>query len=390
MIGPADFGEMRTWAEVDLAVLRSNFEQVRRHARGLPVLAVVKADAYGHGAVAVARELVRLGCQRLGVATAEELSRLRDAGLSLPIHMLGPVPADSLPQLLGKDAVFSVGAVEELSLLAEAASREGARETVHVEIDTGMGRSGLRPDGLGPFIQALRSSPGVELEGVMTHFPSADDPRDPGGADFARRQLEGLKAAAGVLVKAGFGPLCVHAANSAGLACLPESRLSLVRPGGALYGLSVGERTRERLRVRPVLSWRARIVHAKRLLPGEPLGYGRGFVARRRTAVATVAAGYADGYSGRYAAGGAVLLNGRRAPVVGRVSMDSFSVDVTDLDVPPRKGGLLGDEVTLLGAEGSEEITASELAARAGVCAYEVTSCISSRAPRLYRGAEST
>ncbi|MHC4504324.1 MAG: alanine racemase [Planctomycetota bacterium] len=373
---------MRTWITVDLARIDSNLARIRERAGGRPVLAVVKADAYGHGGGKVGRFLQRIGCERLAVATTVEALALRDAGLRLPVHILASVPCPDYEHVVGEDFVFTVGSAAEIEALGDAAEAAGSREIVHLEIDTGMGRSGCRPDDARGLVSLALSRAELVLEGAMTHFPSADEPGDPQGVEFAREQVKGLEEAARLMAEAGVREPVLHAANSAGVAFVPESLLTIVRPGGALYGLSSGGRAAEALGVEPALTWRAVVVQVRGFSPGQTVGYGRSFVVRKPMRIATVAVGYGDGYARAYGSDGSVLLRGSRVPVVGRISMDSTTVDVTR--VP---GAALGDEVVLLGRQGNEEIRAEELAGRAGTSPYEVTCRITRRVPRFYRGA---
>ncbi len=358
------------------------------------MLAGVKADAYGHGSGKVGRFLQRAGSERLAVATTVEALALRDAGLRLPVHILAPVPCADYQHVAGEDFVFTIGSAAEVEALAVAARRAGSREVVHLEIATGMGRSGCRPAEAERLVRLILSKPTLLLEGAMTHFPSADDPADPEGAAFARGQVSELERLGRVMRELGVPAPVLHAANSAGVAFVSESALGFVRPGGALYGLSSGPRTADALGVRPALAWRATVVQVRAFSPGETVGYGRAFTVEEPSVIATVAVGYGDGYAraygsgslsgaggaGRKLPGGSVLGRGERAPVVGRVSMDSTTVDVTRI-----RGVACGDEVMLLGVEGDDEISAGELASRAETSPYEVTCRITRRVPRFYR-----
>jgi alanine racemase len=374
---------VRNWVVVDLDAIHHNYERLRARAGGRPVLAVLKANAYGHGAPRIARFLQRLGCERLAVATVEEALSLRDAGLRVPIQMLACVPPADYARVVGEDFVFTVGSIHEAETLASTARRAGSRETVHVEIDTGMGRSGCRPADAPALVGRIRELDELALEGAMTHFPSADDAEDPAGADFARRQVADFRAVETLLREAGVDAPLLHAANSAGIACVPEGHLSFVRPGGALFGVSSGPRTCRELTLRTALSWRATVVQVRDFAPSQTVGYGRAFTVTAPMRVATIAVGYGDGFARAYGPAGYVLVRGGRAPVVGRISMDSTCIDVTALgDVAT------GEEVVLLGRQGDETIRAEDLGARAQTSPYEVTCRISARVPRRYAGGE--
>ncbi len=373
---------MRTWVTVDLGVIRANLERIRERAGGRPVLGVVKADAYGHGGGRVGRFLQACGCERLAVATTVEALALRDAGLRVPVHILSSVPPADYGHVMGEDFVFTVGSAEEIDALAGAAREAGSRETVHLEIDTAMGRSGVRPREARELVRLILAEDTLTLEGAMTHFPSADDPEDPEGVDLARRQVAELERVGEMLAREGVADPVLHAANSAGVAFIKPSLLSFVRPGGSLYGLSSGPETAAALGAEAALTWSAVIVQVRGFSGGESVGYGRAFVAPRQMRIATVAVGYGDGYARAYGPGGSVLIRAGRAPIVGRVSMDSTTVDVTDV-----AGAEVGDEVVLLGRQGADAIPAEELAERAGTSPYEVTCRLTRRVPRFYRGA---
>jgi alanine racemase len=369
---------VRTWVTIDLAAIGANLDLVREHTGGRPVLAVVKTNAYGHGAPRVARFLQRRGCERLAVATVEEAIALREAGLRVPIQLLASTPSADYERVLGEDFIFTVGSSLEIDTLAEGARGAGSRETVHLEVDTGMGRSGCRSEEASCLIRRILARPELRLEGAMTHFPSADDPEDPEGRELARRQVELLKATGEELKRAGVESPVLHAANSGGVAGVPSSFLSFVRPGGALYGLSTGPRTAE-FGAKSALEWRATVVQLRDFAPGETVGYGRSFKVASPMRVATIAAGYGDGYTRAYGPGGSVLVRGGRARIVGRISMDTLMIDVTGIE-----GVAVNEEVVLIGCDGEERITAEELGARARCSPYEVTCRITSRVPRVY------
>jgi alanine racemase len=275
-----------------------------------------------------------------------------------------------------------VSSAAEIDALSAAASSAGSRETVHLEVDTAMGRSGCRQADARALVRRIMSCKALALEGAMTHFPSADEPEDPGGVELAREQVAALERVGDMMAEEGVAGPVLHAANSAGVAFVEESLLSFVRPGGALYGLSSGPGTAAALGARPALTWTSVVVQVRDFSRGQSVGYGRAFVAPRDMRIATVAAGYGDGYSRAYGPGGSVLVRKARAPIVGRVSMDSITIDVSAVS-----GVGLGDEVVLLGPQGADAIPAEELAARADTSPYEVTCRLTRRVPRFYRGA---
>jgi alanine racemase len=366
-----------TWAEVDLGALAWNLAQVRGLVGPkVKILAVVKANAYGHGAVPCARTLVAAGADALGVATVEEGAELRQAGLRLPIVILGlaqPYEAQAVVRLRLEATVTSWALA---AALARAARAAGRRAAVHLKVDTGMGRIGLRPEEAGPLAARLQKLPGISVAGVFTHFAHAD------GRDkrLLREQWRCLQTATGAVRKAWPRAL-LHAANSAAVIESPETHADMVRPGLMLYGLYPSPRLRSRVRLRPALRWRTSIVEIKTVPAGTGLSYGHTFLTRGRSRIATLAVGYADGYSRALSNRGRVLVRGRRCPIVGRVCMDMCLADVTR--VP---GAVVGDEVVLLGRQGANTIGADDLAATLGTISYEIVCAIGPRVPRHYGG----
>ncbi len=364
---------MRAWAEIDLSALAHNFRALKERAGGRPVLAAVKADAYGHGAVAVSKALVELGAERFAVATPNEALELRRAGIGLPVHILGAVLPEEAGGVAGRDFVFTVSTLEEAQLISAAAQRP---ERVHVEIDTGMGRSGARPEEAPALAAAVAGLPRINIEGAMTHFPCADVPGD----ETCARALEMFLRAVEEIRARGISVELLHAANSAATTLFDEAHLDMIRPGLALYGMTGAEHVARALELRPVMSVRARAVLVRRLPAGTPVGYGSEWRAEGPSAVAAVSFGYADGFCRRYARDGYVLVRGERRKVIGRASMDVITVDVTGL------GAKRGDEVVILGSQGEETITAEDIARWGGTIPYEVTCLIGRRVERVCRG----
>jgi alanine racemase len=364
------------WAEIDLGALAHNVGEARRLAPGAHVCAVVKANAYGHGAAEVARAALEAGAGWLAVARPGEGAALRAAGITeAPILVLGCTPPEETGAIFGHRLTPSVHHLEGARSLSEAAAARKKRLAVHVKVDTGMGRLGFPWDGGAQILQAARL-PGLVIEGIYTHLASAD------AADkaFARNQLERFARCCRELEREGLFIPFKHAANSAAVIDLPESHFDLVRPGIMLYGaLPSEEVSKDRLRLRPVMSFKACVVQVKKVPAGFPVGYGSTYVTPRPTVIATVAAGYADGYSRLLSNRGEVLIRGRRARVVGRVSMDSITVDAGEFpDLQP------GEEVLLFGRQGGAELPVEEVARKTGTISYEVFTGITSRVPRLY------
>jgi len=368
-----------TWAEIDLGILAANLGAVRRRVGRRPVLAVVKADAYGHGAVEVARALQEDGVERFGVAIPEEGIELRRAGIRTPILVLGGFAPPQADLLLQHDLVPAIYRRDQVESLSSTAARRGVVAAAHLKVDTGMGRLGVPAADVPVFLDILGKVPSIRLTGAFSHLAVADDPADP----FTRDQTRLFQEAIGAIRAAGLRADEIHLANSAAIMDHPPAWMTLVRPGLILYGYPPSSRMTA-LPVRPILSLRTRIIYIKDIRPGTTLGYGRTFQAGRPTRVASLALGYDDGLPRLVSNRGHVLVRGRRAPIVGRVSMDLTTVDVTDVPA-----AALGDEVTVIGASGEETLGADQVAEWAETIPWEVLCGIGSRVPRLYvRGTE--
>lgn len=370
-----------TWAEISLPKLRRNFDYVRRVAGPRRVMAVVKADAYGHGAVTVARTLALAGADWFGVATVEEALELRAAGVSQPILLLGGLYMSDPAHLIEYCLTPTLSSTARLDTYSECARRFGKPIEFHLKIDTGMGRLGLPPDRLKAFVNHYRELPGLEMKGLFTHLASAEDLV----ASQTEDQTLGLNEALRQVRELGIRPEWVHVANSAALAAgwpFPEN---LVRIGALLYGyclplnLPPGRQAPEPLQVEPILTLKSRVVYLKDVPTGTPLGYGAAFHTRRRSRIATVPVGYADGLSRALSNRGWAIVRGHCARIVGNISMDLTLLDVTD--VP---GVDIGDEIILLGQDDHCSITALEIADLVGTVPYEILCSIGKRVPRIY------
>jgi alanine racemase len=365
-----------TIAVIDMAALDHNFKEVVRCAEGQRVLAVVKARAYGHGAVEVSKRLLMLGADMLGVALVEEGRELRDAGIDAPILVMGatfPEQAEAMVSLKLTPAIFSLAVAQALS---EAAHRRRTTINIHVKIDTGMGRIGIAPEDAPEYIAALQKLGSLSIQGLMTHFADADL-RD---KQFASRQMDRFEALLCALEAKKIDVPMRHAANSAAVLDFHRAFFTMVRPGLMLYGYNPLEEGAIGADLRQVLSLVTRIAFIKKVPPGVPISYGRTFTTKRESIIATLPIGYADGYSRGLSNKGVALVRGIRVPVVGRVCMDMCMVDVTD--VP---GVCVGDDVVLIGSQGGERITADDIAAMTGTISYEVLCGISNRVPRIYQ-----
>ena len=360
-----------TWAEIDLGALGDN---VRALASLLPpqtrLLAVVKADAYGHGAAAIARAAVEAGAWGVGVATIDEGVQLRRAGIKAPILVLGHTPPEEAETAVAHALSVTVFQPEVVRALSRAASRKGRPAMIHLKIDTGMGRIGVAPADAAAVAREAHVLGGVVLEGCFTHLATADE------ADLepARAQLDAFRRALRDVEEAGVPVGLRHAANSAAILGLPESHLDLVRPGLAMYGIPPAPHLGGRITLRRVMRFRTRVAHVKQVPPGTPIGYGRTYRAARATTIATLPVGYADGYPRLLSGNGEVALGGRRLPIAGRVSMDQCTIDAGTTPVR------VGDEVELWG----DGVPVEEVAERARTIAYEILTGVSRRVPRVF------
>ena len=371
-----------TWAEIDLNNLAANFNRVKQRVSPTArVMAVVKANAYGHGAVECARRLAREGADWFGVALPEEGIELRESGITQPILCLAGYWPGQAAACIQRGLTSVVYRLEMIEALNQAGANAGVVADVHVKIDTGMGRLGVRFDQLSEFVGALNQFRNVRIDGLMTHLAAAEDESC---QPLTHDQIERFDEAVTVFRVHGYRPTHLHLANSAGVYGHRESWGNLVRPGGVLYGLwrdvlPVAESSPGLL---PVMSLHSRICLLKWVPPGETIGYGCTFEASRRSLIATLPVGYHDGYMRGLSNRGQVIVRGMFAPVVGRVSMDLTLIDVTDV-----AGAEVDDQVTLLGwnRENAElKVTAEDLARIAGTLSYEVTCGVSERVTRVY------
>jgi alanine racemase len=367
-----------TWLEIDLSAIGDNTRRVKALVGSdVQVLVSLKADAYGHGALRVARTVLNNGASWLGVATVSEAEPLRAAGVSAPILVLGytaPWQAREAVRLGLRATVYSLEAAQALS---RAARDLGRPIHVHVKIDTGMARLGLRAEGrmaIISFCERLRELPSVIVEGIFTHFATADS----ADQTYARRQLDRFDEVLAALDARGLRPTLVHAANSAAMLSLPEARFDMVRPGVAIYGLPPSADVRLPEGFRPALAFKTQVAQVKEIPPGEGVSYGATYITTAPTRIAVLPVGYADGFRRAPANWGEVLVRGVRAPLVGRVCMDQTMIDVTHIASVRQ-----GDEVVLIGRQGDDELTAEAVAERLGTISYEVVAELLARVPRI-------
>ena len=369
-----------TVAEIDLKAMASNYRQIRKKIpRGTNILGVVKADAYGHGALPISLELERLGVQYLGVAISDEGIELRRGGVKAPILILaGIFTSEEVGRLLTYDLTPVVFEKASLQRLSKAAERSRKKVKVHIKVDTGLGRLGVPVDLWPDFVRELKQFPWIETEGILSHFSMTDED----GGVFSRNQWAKFQKAVSVAEEMGVRFKYLHMANSGNLTAFPAYSGNLVRPGIMLYGSYPSPRFRDRIKLQPVMTLKTCIHFLKAVSPGTRVSYGGTFVTKRESLIATLPIGYADGYHCHLANQGEVLVRGKRAPVVGKVCMDLIMVDVTH--VP---GVSPGDEVILMGKQGKERITVEEIAEKVRTIPYEVLCSVGKRVPRIYRGA---
>ena len=378
------------WAEVDLSAIAANVRELCRLVKPAARLMVaVKANAYGHGSVEVARTALAHGADWLGVARFEEAVELREAGIAAPILVFGYTPAQYTRELIRLHLTQSVYSLETARALSEQATGTGDRLKVHLKVDTGMGRLGLLTDdhrpgpaGVAPADAALREVaqmaelPGLYLEGIFTHFASADS----ADKTYTQGQLALFETFIDRLQKAGLSFEIRHAANSGGIIDIPQTHFDMVRAGISLYGLYPSDEVRQSaITLTPALTWKARVVHLKQVPAGFHVSYGMTHRTTKPTTIATVPVGYGDGYSRLLSNQGTMLVGGLRAPIVGRVCMD-----LTMLDVGHIPEVAVDDEVVVLGRQGEEAVTADEIATLLGTINYEVVTAISARVQRIF------
>ncbi len=366
------------WAEIDLKAMAANVREIRRVTdQGAEVMAIVKANGYGHGVEYTSRVALKNGASWIGVALLQEAIMLREKGIGVPILILGYTPEDDLADVIKNNISQTIFTWEDAQAIAAVAKSLHKKAKIHIKIDTGMGRLGFKWDGgTSDLISQLAAQPGLEVEGVYTHLATADED----DKTFAREQHARFQKLLKQLMANHVSIRWQHCANSAALLSMPETHLNLVRPGIMLYGLypspSVGGNP---IKLTPVLSLKAKVAFVKDVPAGFGISYGRSYYTKERTRIATIPLGYGDGYSRLLSNRGEVLIQGRRVPIVGRICMDQLMVDVGML--PDLRQG---DEVVLVGKQGDDEISVEELAKHLGTINYEILCMISERVPRVY------
>ncbi|MGB7946039.1 MAG: alanine racemase [Candidatus Binatia bacterium] len=361
---------------VDLDALRWNFRQIRsKIGSQVKILSMVKANAYGHGAAAVAIALAAEGSDAFGVATLEEGVELRQANINAPILVLAGAYPEQIEQFFDLHLTPVVHDLESLKQLDAAVRSSKRKLRVHLKVDTGMGRLGLLAAEIDSWLPAIQRLNALEIEGVFSHFSHAESVE----GDYTRQQLRIFQHAIDRLRSGGIGPTVVHLANSAATITLPASYFDMVRPGLMLYGIYPSPTMANQISLKPVLSWTTRVLQIKKVPVGTSVSYGQTFITERKSHIATLPLGYADGYPRLLSNRGEVLVKGKKAPVVGRVCMDLTMIDVTDIREIRQ-----GDEVVLLGRQGDAEISADEMAAWSNTISYEILTSIGARVTRIH------
>lgn len=359
---------------VDLDALTHNLRSIRTHTR-VPVMAIVKANAYGHGLVPVALHLQAQGVEQLGVAFVEEGVALRQAGVAVPILVLGGIFGPQVAQFIVHDLEITVSSLDKLRQVEAAAQALGRKAVIHLKVDTGMERIGVHSYSAHALIEAAVASRWCLLKGIYSHLACADEPRSP----MTAWQLERFGEACAYIERIGAPMPLRHLANSGGVLHFPDTWLDMVRPGIVLYGVMPDPASLRTVDIRPVMSLVSQVVYFKVVKAGNPISYGATWTPERDTRVVTVPIGYGDGYPRSLSSRGEVLIRGRRYPVVGRVCMDQFMVDIG------QDSAWNEDEVVLIGSQGDETIGAEELATLAGTIPYELLVGLNERIPREYR-----
>jgi alanine racemase len=366
----------RAWVEIDLDRLKENFRKVKRLVGpDKRILVAVKADAYGHSSVAVSRALAAEGVSTLGVASLEEAIEIKRGGAEVPVLILSPSSFMEVPEIVTEGFTSTVSNIEYARKLSVVARALNKKMKVHVEVDTGMGRTGVNYSGAADFIRQVRELDSIQVEGIFTHFANAEE----SDKTFALEQLKRFTQVLEELKARSLEVPLVHAANSASLLDIRESHFNMVRPGLVIYGMYPSRWVKRQIDVEPVMTFKARIAHLNSIPRGETVSYGRTYAAPKDCTVAVVSVGYGDGYSRALSNKGEVLIRGKRFSIVGVVCMDLTMVDVTGH--PEIR---VGDEVILMGKSGEEEISADELARLSGTISYDVTCSVGPRVPRVF------
>lgn len=365
------------WAEINLDNLANNMKEIKKISKSRDIIAVVKADAYGHGAVDAAPVFLENGATRLAVAVISEAVELRESGIKCPIMILGFTSPYSIDELLKYDIEQTVYSYEYACEISKKAAMQNKTAKIHIALDTGMGRIGFMPqDKSLDEVYKISKLPNIIIEGLFSHFSTSDE-KD---KSYTHAQIKKFNWFYDELLKRGIKINIRHIANSAAIIDMPEVHFDAVRPGIILYGYYPSKDvSKDKINLKPAMSLKANIIHIKKVKSGEYIGYGRKFKTSRESLIATLPIGYADGYTRLLFNKAKVIINGKFAPVVGRICMDQCMVDITEV------GNVkIGDEVIIMGSDGSLKFDADNIADLLGTISYEVTCMVSKRIPRVY------
>ncbi|SHK60384.1 alanine racemase [Clostridium cavendishii DSM 21758] len=365
------------WAEIDLNAIAHNMKEIKRCVKSNEIIAVVKADAYGHGAVDVAPVLIENGAKRLAVAVITEAIELRNANITAPIMILGYTPLTFAEDIINNEIEQTVYNLEYAMELSKTAMKLGKKARIHIAIDTGMGRIGFMPNEESfNAVKKINSLEGIIIEGIFTHFSSSDE----ANKDYTYEQLEKFNKFNDKLLKENINIKLKHASNSAAIIDLPNTHLNAVRPGIILYGYYPSDEViKENLSLKPALTLKTNVVHVKKMEKDMYISYGRAFKTEKESIIATLPIGYADGYTRLLTGKAKVIIKGKFAPVVGKICMDQLMIDVTDIE-----DVRIGDEVILIGGCDDISFNADDIAKLVGTINYEIICMLKNRVPRVY------
>lgn len=364
-----------TWVEVSGSAFSSNLQSIRTFlGPRVKILAVLKANAYGHDASLLAPWAVKSGASFIGVSSIEEGLAIKKLNLEVPIIILGGIyPLKNFDVVLDNQFIPTVASLESAKVLNDAAQKRKQKAAFHLKVDTGMNRIGVSVEEAKKILTWCVGQPGLDLQGVYSHLSSADS-----DIEFTKKQLKEFQALKDFSKEHGYPSLIFHLSNSAGMWACPEAHLDMVRPGLSLYGYSLGPIS-GKVKLLPVLSWHTQIVFIKKVRPGTPISYGQTFKTKKESVIATLPVGYADGVPRRVSNTGFVLVSGQKCPIVGRVTMDQIMIDVTGVSAE------VGTNVVLIGKQGQVEITVNDWASWAETISYEIFCGISHRVPRILK-----
>ena len=363
-----------TRVEVNLKAVRNNYERIKKHVGKCKIMPILKANAYGHGLVRIARFFQELNADCLGVAVVEEGILLREKGIDIPILVLGGVWGNQVPLFLKYNLTITASSIDKLNQINEIASQMKKKARVHLKIDTGMERIGVHFYNAEKFLDAAYKCKNVEVEGIYSHFANSDSD----DLTYTKLQLDRFNEVLSYFEKHSIEPPLRHIANSGAILQLPEANLDMVRPGIMLFGVYPSAKVRKTVAINPALTWKSLVIYFKVIKKGSPVGYGSTFKAKQNIRAVTVPVGYGDGYIRSMTHKAYVLIRRKRYPVIGTISMDQIVVNIND------DSAYNGDEVILLGSDGKNEITCEELAEWAGTIPYEILTNINTRVPRVY------